>query len=178
MGTSSILPRLDDRLNRWWSLEWSLAMRLIEIPGDDPFRLDHLVLDLNGTLSDRGVLLPGVAERIALLARDLRVHLVTADTFGSAAELGKGLALSVTVIASGDEKAAYVSALGAGATIAIGNGRNDEAMLSAARLGIAIIGPEGAAAGALRAADIVCRSVTDALDLLIDERLLIATLRP
>lgn len=106
------------------------------------------------------------------------MHLVTADTFGSAAELGKGLALSVTVIASGDEKAAYVSALGAAATVAIGNGRNDEAMLSAARLGIAIIGPEGAAAGALRAADIVCRSVTDALDLLIDERLLIATLRP
>jgi P-type E1-E2 ATPase len=106
------------------------------------------------------------------------VHLLTADTFGSAAELAKELALSVTIVRSGDEKAAFVRNLGPEATAAIGNGRNDEAMLSAARLGIAIIGPEGAAAGVLRAADIVCRSVTDALDLLIDERLLIATLRP
>jgi P-type E1-E2 ATPase len=153
-------------------------MRIIEIPGGDPMRLDHLVLDLNGTLSDRGVLLPGVAERIAVLSRDLDLHLVTADTFGSAAELAKGLGLSLTVIRSGDEKAALVRRLNAAATVAIGNGRNDEAMLSAARLGIAIIGPEGAASGALQAADIVCRSVTDALDLLIDERLLIATLRP
>jgi P-type E1-E2 ATPase len=153
-------------------------MRIIEIPGGDPMRLDHLVLDLNGTLSDRGVLLPGVAERIDLLAPDLQVHLVTADTFGSAAELAKGLALSVTVIHSGDEKATFVRKLDAEATAAIGNGRNDEAMLSAARLGIAVIGPEGAASDALRAADIVCRSVTDALDLLIDDRLLIATLRP
>lgn len=46
------------------------------------------------------------------------------------------------------------------------------------QLGIAIIDPEGAAGGTVRAANIVCRSVTDALDLLIDERLLIATLRP
>ena len=153
-------------------------MRIIEIPGGDPIRVEHLVLDLNGTLSDRGVLLPGVAERIGLLAMDLHIHLVTADTFGSAAELAKGLALSVTVIRSGEEKAAFVRALNADATAVIGNGRNDEAMLSIARLGIAVIGPEGAAAGALRAADIVCRSVTDALDLLLDERLLIATLRP
>lgn len=51
-------------------------------------------------------------------------------------------------------------------------------MLRAARLGIAVIGPEGAASGAIMAADLVCRSVTEALDLLLDERLLVATLRP
>lgn len=83
----------------------------------------------------------------------------------------------MTTIRTGEDKSAFVVSLGADATAAIGNGRNDEAMLRAAKLGIAIIGPEGAAGAALSAADIVCRSVTDALDLLLDERLLVATLR-
>jgi soluble P-type ATPase len=51
-------------------------------------------------------------------------------------------------------------------------------MLRAATLGIAVIGPEGAAGPTLVAADVVCRSVLDALDLLLDERALAATLRP
>ena len=69
-------------------------------------------------------------------------------------------------------------ALGADRVVAIGNGRNDEAMLRAARLGIAVIGTEGAATATLLAADVVCTSVTDALDLLLDERAITATLRP
>ena len=153
-------------------------MRIFEIPGDGAIRLEHLVLDLNGTLSDRGELIPGVDERLERLATNLQVHLLTADTLGTAGRLAGDLGLPVTTIVTGDDKAAFVAALGAEATAAIGNGRNDAAMLSAARLGIAIVGPEGAASAALIAADIVCQSVTDGLDLLLDERLLIATLRP
>ena len=152
-------------------------MRAIEIPGAGQLVLEHLVLDLNGTLSDRGRLIDGVAERIRLLGGDLRVHLLTADTFGTAAELGAKLGIAVTRVATGDEKASLVAALGGVAVAAVGNGRNDEAMLRAAGLGIAVVGPEGAAAAALRTADIVCRSITDALDLLLDDRLLAATLR-
>ena len=85
--------------------------------------------------------------------------------------------MAVTLIRTGDDKVAFVAELGADATVAIGNGRNDAAMLQAARLGIVIIGPEGAAAATLLAADVICRSVTEALDLLLDERSLIATLR-
>jgi P-type E1-E2 ATPase len=153
-------------------------MRSIEIPGVGTLTLEHLVLDLNGTLTDRGRLIDGVAERIRPLGSDLRLHLLTADTFGTAGELGARLGLAVTTVATGDEKASLVAALPGSATVAIGNGRNDEAMLREAALGIAVIGPEGAAAAALRAADIVCRSITEALDLLLDDRLLAATLRP
>jgi P-type E1-E2 ATPase len=154
------------------------AMRVFEVPGSDSLRLQDLVLDLNGTLSDRGELISGAAERVARLSADLHIHLLTADTLGTAAAVGRELGLSVTRIETGDDKVAFVARLGAESTAAIGNGRNDVAMLRAARLGIAIIGPEGAASSALLAATVVCRSVIDALDLLLDDRLLVATLRP
>ena len=49
----------------------------------------------------------------------------------------------------------YIVQLGRKTVAAIGNGRNDRLMLQAAALGIAVIGPECAAAEALAAADIV-----------------------
>ena len=46
------------------------------------------------------------------------------------------------------------------------------------RLSIPVVGPEGAAATALSEADITCRDICDALDMLLDQKALIATLRP
>jgi soluble P-type ATPase len=51
-------------------------------------------------------------------------------------------------------------------------------VLEAAALGIAVVGPEGASGAAVRSADVLCRSVLEALDLLLDTRALGATLRP
>jgi soluble P-type ATPase len=51
-------------------------------------------------------------------------------------------------------------------------------MLQEAALGIVVIGREGAAAATFAAADVVCRSIGDALELLLDDRALAATLRP
>jgi len=59
----------------------------------------------------------------------------------------------------------------------VGNGANDVAMLQAAALGIAVLGPEGMAAAAIPAADVLVGSIHDALDLLSEPRRLIATLR-
>jgi soluble P-type ATPase len=81
-------------------------------------------------------------------------------------------------IKDGDAKAGLVRALGSASTVAVGNGRNDAPVLRETALAMAVLGPEGAAAAALREADVLCRSVTDALDLLLDGRLLAATLRP
>ena len=50
-------------------------------------------------------------------------------------------------------------------------------VLEAAALGLAVLGPEGASAAALRSADVVCASAADALDLLLDPKALSATLR-
>ncbi len=153
-------------------------MRTYRVPGTAVLEIEHVVLDLNGTLSNRGELIPGVAERLASLASDLQLHLVTADTLGTAGRLAADLPVSVATIATGPEKGDLIRALGAERTVAIGNGRNDEPMLKVAGLGIAIVGSEGAATPAILAADVVCCSILDALDLLLDERTIASTLRP
>jgi soluble P-type ATPase len=149
-----------------------------EIPGSRAIELEHLLLDVNGTLTDRGELLPGVAERLARLRSELVVHLLSADTFGNLDELGRGLGVGTKRISTGRAKASVVSELGADGCAAIGNGRNDAEMLRAVRLGIAVLGPEGASSEALRAADVACSSILVALDLLLDPLALAATLRP
>jgi soluble P-type ATPase len=50
-------------------------------------------------------------------------------------------------------------------------------MLGHVALGIAVIGAEGASAATVARADIVCRSIVEALDLLADPRTIAATLR-
>jgi soluble P-type ATPase len=151
-----------------------------QIPGFGPLSMQHLVLDLNGTLTVGGRWLDGVPERIERLAEVLSVHVLTADTYGVARELTRGLPLGLTVLAAGGEdrqKAEYVARLGPEGCVAVGNGRNDVGMLSLARLAIVVIEAEGCAAAALRVADVVCRSGPEALDLLLCPERLRATLR-
>jgi soluble P-type ATPase len=61
--------------------------------------------------------------------------------------------------------------------VAIGNGRSDAQMHREAALGIAVIQAEGACAATLGAADVVCGSIPDALDLLLHPLRLAATRR-
>ena len=156
----------------------NLRVRTIPIPGASDLSIAFLVLDLNGTLSERGELIEGVADRLKLLAADVDIHLLTADTLGTAQALATELPVTVTTISRGADKADFVRRLGRERTVAIGNGRNDEAMLRQSALGIAVVGSEGAASVTLLAADLVCRSILEALDLLLDQRLIAATLRP
>jgi soluble P-type ATPase len=149
-----------------------------EIPGAEQIELDHLLLDVNGTLTDRGRLLWGVAQRVRDLRAHVQVHLLSADTFGTLDELAAALDVEGRRVATGAEKEELVRELGADRCAAIGNGSNDAAMLSTVRLGVAVVGPEGTSRLALDAADVVCESVRAALDLLLDAKVVVATLRP
>lgn len=152
----------------------------IAIPGQDILRLDHLVLDYNGTLAFDGMLLPGVVDMLGRLADRLALHVVTADTFGHAADALHGLPCRLAVLPPGNQNAAklaYVQGLGASRCVCIGNGRNDRAMLAAARLGIAVVQREGAAVETVLAARMLCPDILSALELLIEPKRLIATLR-
>jgi soluble P-type ATPase len=114
------------------------------------------------------------------LSLQLRVHVVTADTFGSAAVQLQSLPCALVVLDAGDQARAkrdFVQALGAEHVVAIGNGRNDQMMLAAAALGITVCGAEGAAAETLQAGNVVVGRIVDALDLLLRPKRLLATLR-
>jgi P-type E1-E2 ATPase len=155
-------------------------MLQLEIPGWSSLELEHLLLDLNGTVALDGDPIAGVAERLAEMSAKLTVHLVTADTHGRAEETARWLGGRLSRIEpryEASQKQALVERLGAEQVAAIGNGANDARMLSKAALGIAVLGPEGLAVEALRAADVVVHRIEDALDLLIYPRRLIATLR-
>jgi len=152
----------------------------IAIPGYGAFELRHLVLDYNGTLAVDGELVPGVRDALSALAEELEVHVITADTFGRAGIELKGLPVNLTIVpesAQAEAKLAHVERLGAQSVFAIGNGRNDRLMLTAAAVGVAVVQGEGASAEAVASADIVVTSITDALDLLREPKRLMATLR-
>lgn len=153
----------------------------VDVPGRGSLRLAQLVLDVNGTLSRDGALLPGVPRRIAALRGLLEVRLLSADTFGRLDAIGTELGVVASRLRPGEpeaaQKAAVVRALGPATVVAVGNGANDAAMLREAALGIAVLGPEGLASEALAAAGVLAASIDDALDLLLHPRRLVATLR-
>lgn len=154
-------------------------MFAVDIPGRGRLEVAHIVLDLNGTLAVDGAVDGAVAQRLQALSRIAQIHVVTADTFGTAERL-HGLGVHVQVLAPGDQveaKAALVRSLGAAHTAAVGNGANDEGMVREAALGIAIVGHEGAYMRTAVAADLAVGRIEDALDLLLKPKRLIATLR-
>ena len=156
----------------------------ITIPGKGSYSIEHVVLDVNGTVAAGGELIQGVKEQLASLRQSgLGIHLITADTRGRQAALDEALGWSAVRIGASkvegeaQQKAAFVRDLGANRVAAVGNGANDAAMLREAALGIAVLGPEGLATGALLAADVLAPDVLAALELLQDPARLVATLR-
>ncbi|RYD65127.1 MAG: ATPase P [Verrucomicrobiaceae bacterium] len=152
----------------------------LDIPGLEVFSIRHLVLDYNGTLALNGNLLPGVLDVLGMLAPSLEIHVVTADTFGTAAAQLVGLPVKLTVLPENDQaeaKLEYVRNLGVESVIAIGNGRNDRKMLEAAAIGIITVQKEGASLRALTRADVITTNILDALELLRYPKRLVATLR-
>ncbi|MGA7326085.1 MAG: HAD hydrolase family protein [Rhodomicrobium sp.] len=132
-------------------------------------------------LARDGVLLPGVGDITRMLARDLVIHVVTGDTFGCAAAALSGYPCQLTILDGnenqGAAKLAFIEALGPSDCACIGNGRNDSKMVAAAGIGIAVIGPEGAATEIVKAAAIVVSDIRIAQELVLHPLRLVATLR-
>lgn len=152
----------------------------VDVPGRGRMEIEHLVLDVNGTIACDGGLADGVVERLERLREVVTVTAVTADTHGTAAALREKTGIEVQIIERGGEggqKLDLVRRLGAESVVAVGNGANDAEMLKAAALGVCVVGCEGAATAALLASDVVVTDGCGALDLLLQPRRLVATLR-
>ena len=152
----------------------------LNIPGRGLIELEHLVCDVNGTLTLDGQLLDGMARALTDLRDRLQLHLLTADTHGRQELIDRQLNVNAVRIQPSEEsqqKADYVRRLGAEHVIAIGQGANDAAMLECARLGVCVLSREGTAIQALLAADLVAPDIYSALEMIENPLRLVATLR-
>ena len=152
----------------------------IQLPGRKTLELKHLVMDFNGTMACDGELLPGIDIILEKLSKSLTIHVITADTFGDAQTKCTNLPVKISILPEGDQdkgKYNFIKSLGLSNTVTMGNGKNDRLMLKYSEIGIALIQDEGASTDALLSADIICKSIISALNLLTNPKRLIATLR-
>lgn len=152
----------------------------IVIPGEGIVCLENLILDLNGTIALDGRIAPKVKATINVLSQKLSIFILSADTHGNLSEVTKGIKAEVKSVASENsyqQKQNFLKGLGRAKTAVIGNGINDYLILKDARIGIAVIGKEGASSKALVASDITVTNIADALDLFMYPLRIGATLR-
>lgn len=152
----------------------------VDIPGYGFLDLEYLVLDYNGTIAVDGQIPEHMREGLKKLAERFRIYVVTADTHGNAKAQCSDLPVEIRTFPSLNAalaKREIVEGLGSDKCICMGNGRNDVQMCRIAGLSVAVMDAEGMYGGLLKEADICVRSMEDGLELLMNEKRLIATLR-
>ena len=153
----------------------------LNVPGYKTFRLEHIVFDFNGTLAEGGQLINGLKDRLCALSSNLKVHIVTADTFNTVRQEFSNTDIHIEIIDKKsrgiDYKKDFIKKLGKNMVIAIGNGNNDAKMLNTAELGVAVIGKEGAAVSSILNSDIIVNDIKDVFNIIDNPQKLIATLR-
>lgn len=152
----------------------------INTPGFADLEIKEVVFDYNGTLAIDGVLITGVASMLNELSQNLRIHVVTGDSLGTAKTELQGVTCELTVVSPLDQglaKQNYLQKLNPLETVAIGNGCNDQYIMKDAAVGILVLGTEGLAVAAFKHADVVTSNIFDAINLLQYPSRLISTLR-
>lgn len=155
-------------------------MITINITGNRKIEVTHLVLDFNGTLAIDGKLIEGTKPLLESLSRQLILHVITADTFGTVKSELSGIKCELKILdpqLQDMQKESYMFYLDENQVVAIGNGLNDALMVKGAALGIVVLQKEGVAMETFLDADIVCTSILDALELLLNPQRIVATLR-
>jgi soluble P-type ATPase len=155
----------------------------IDIPGFVGRDIRIVVSDYTGTQSRGGSVRPAVRKRLKKLAKLVDLHIVTADSFGTAKKELKGI-VKPYYLRTGRhdvEKAGYVSRFELAHVAAFGNGNNDRLMLKAVKegggLAVAVDNGEGCAIDALLNAHLLVAGGANAIDLLLDPTRAKATLR-
>lgn len=163
----------------------------IDIPGFGHLHIQAICSDYTGTLSCEGELIDGVKERLLQLAELVDIHVVTSDTRKTASKQLEGLPVTLHDKISSDDhdvyKRDYLTRLGRRPGIdpksiaVFGNGRNDRLWLAAVRdaggLAIAVDVGEGCAVEAMLNASVFVVGIGNALDLLLDSKRIVGTLR-
>ena len=152
----------------------------LEIPGFGDLNIRHAVFDYNGTLAKDGYPVENVIKKLLHLNDFVKIHILTADTFGRVKKEFDQFSFNIQIITSGNESAQkkkFIDNLGSASVVCFGNGNNDVEMLKSSALGIGVIGGEGISSKVMQNADIIVNNILDGIDLLLDPLRLKATLR-
>jgi soluble P-type ATPase len=156
----------------------------IDIPGFGKIQINAILSDYTGTLAFSGKLVAGVRDRLLRLAKQVDIHVVTADSFGTAEKELKGLPLVCKRLDGEKEdvqKRRYAMELNPRHVACFGNGNNDRLHLKVVKeaggLAVAVDNGEGCALEAIPNANVFVVGAANALDLLLEPTRLRATLR-
>lgn len=156
----------------------------VEIPGFGEREIHTIITDFAGTLSTGGRVSPEVREKLIRLAEMVDIHVVTADSFGTASQELEGVPMTLRILDAGrehEQKAVYASRHHPKYVAALGNGNNDRLLLvrvkEAGGLAIAVDNGEGCAVETLLQGHLLIHGAASALDLLLEPLRLLATLR-
>ncbi len=148
------------------------------VPGVGELELDTIIFDLNGTLTVRGMLSQGVAERLQRLKNfGYTCVLFSGDQRGNAQKLAQELRILFVPTKDTEAKRVAAQKYDKEHTVAIGNGRIDIGVFENAKVRIGTLQAEGVHTVILAHIDILVPSIMDALDLLLDPDSLAATMR-
>jgi soluble P-type ATPase len=156
----------------------------IDIPGFGKLQINALLSDYTGTLACGGKLTPGVQDRLIRLAQLVDIHVLTADSFGTAEAELTGLPLVCRRLEGAGEdlhKQRYATELNPYCLASFGNGNNDRLHLKVVKeaggLAVAVDNGEGCALDAILNANLFVTGAVNALDLLLEPTRVRATLR-
>jgi len=151
---------------------------IYHIPKGETLEINTIVLDLNGTLTVKGILENSTIELIKQLQNNsFRLVLISGDIRGNAKTIADKLGMDLYLGSTSDEKAAQMQQFDKNKTAAIGNARIDIGTFENAVLSIATLQSEGIHTAIINHVDIIVPSIDDALRLFIDKKSLEGTLR-
>ncbi len=149
-----------------------------DVPGVGTLDLQTIILDLNGTISVHGALVEEVQERLTKLKElGYKIVLFTGNTRGDADQMAAHLGIEWRLAKSAEDKRDEVLKLNPETCVSIGNGLIDLELMKVVKLRIVTLQAEGVHVQTLLASDVVVPTIIDALDMLIDSNVLVATLR-
>lgn len=155
-------------------------MLIYNIPGMGEIKIKNIVFDYNGTVAVDGKLIEGVKKSLIELKNFANIYILTADTYGTVKTQCNDLGIDVKTFPkenAGLFKKNIVEELDAKSTICVGNGINDIEMFKICGLSIATIEGEGCSGKLLMHTDIAVKSIENAIELILSEDRMKATLR-
>jgi len=145
-------------------------MITMQKPGEQSLGIEFILIDFEGTLASDRRVHPKAKDKINLLSKRTKIYILAKGEKELIEGVLRKVKAEIIYLKEGQcsvRKLDLLRDLGADQTVAIGNGADDVPLLGEARLGICVIGKEGASAEVLKKADVVVPNILDALDFLL-----------